>query len=53
MPHGGKYNNFPLRVDEWTLAEHLAPLKVRTALVGKTHMKPDLAGMARPSIDPI
>ena len=53
MSHGGNYNNFPLRVDEWTLADHLAPLEVRTALVGKTHMKPDLAGMARLGIDPV
>ena len=36
MSHGGNYTNFPLRVDEWTLADHMAPLEVRTALVGKT-----------------
>lgn len=52
MSHGGNYNNFPLRVDEQTIGDYLAPLGVRTALVGKTHMKADLAGMQRLGIDP-
>ena len=52
MSHGGNYNNFPLRVDELTIADYLAPLGVRTALVGKTHMKPNLAEMRRLGIDP-
>lgn len=50
--HGGNYNNFPLRVDEWCLGDYLKPLGVKTALVGKTHMKPDLEGMSRLGIDP-
>lgn len=52
ISHGANYNNFPLRVDEWTLGDYLAPLGVRTALVGKTHMKPDLEGMNRLGVDP-
>ena len=50
--HGSTWNNFPLRVGEMTLGDHLAPLGVRTALVGKTHMAADRAGMARLGIDP-
>ena len=50
--HGSSWNNFPLRVGEMTLGDHLAPLGVRTALVGKTHMAADRAGMARLGIDP-
>ncbi|KAA3629897.1 MAG: phosphonate monoester hydrolase [Proteobacteria bacterium] len=52
VSHGANYNNFPLRVDEWTLADYLEPLGVRTALAGKTHMNPDVAGMERLGIDP-
>ena len=37
--HGAAWNNFPLKVGEMTLGDHLRPLGVRTALVGKTHMK--------------
>ena len=50
--HGSTWNNFPLRVGEMTLGDHLAPLGVRTVLVGKTHMAADRAGMARLGIDP-
>ena len=50
--HGAAWNNFPLKVGEMTLGDHLRPLGVRTALVGKTHMKADLEGMARLGIDP-
>jgi arylsulfatase A-like enzyme len=50
--HGATWNGFPLRVGEPTLGDHLRPLGVRTALVGKTHMTPDLEGMARLGIDP-
>jgi arylsulfatase A-like enzyme len=50
--HGATCNSVPLRVDEWTLGDHLRPLGLRTLLVGKTHMKADLEGLARLGIDP-
>ncbi len=50
--HGANWNAFPLRVGEPTLGDHLAALGMRTALVGKTHMAADLAGMKRLGIDP-
>ncbi len=49
--HGATYNNFPLRVDELTLGDYLRPLGLRTALVGKTHMVIDRAGLARLGVD--
>ncbi len=45
--HGAQYNQYPLRVDERTIGDYLRPLGYRVALVGKTHMRPDLEGMAR------
>ena len=50
--HGSTWNNFPLRVGEMTLGDHLAPLGVRTALCGKTHMAADIEGMRRLGLDP-
>jgi len=50
--HGSTWNNFPLRVGEMTLGDHLAPLGVRTALCGKSHMAADIEGMRRLGIDP-
>jgi len=50
--HGSNWNRFPLRIGEPTLGDALAPLGVRTALVGKTHMAADSQGMARLGIDP-
>ncbi len=50
--HGANWNGFPLRVGEPTLGTHLAPLGVRTVLVGKTHMAADAEGLARLGIDP-
>jgi len=50
--HGAAWNNFPLKVGELTLGDHLRPLGLRTALVGKTHMAADVEGMARLGIDP-
>ena len=49
--HGASWNFVPLRVGEQTLGDHLRPLGIRTALVGKTHMRADFAGMARLGID--
>jgi arylsulfatase A-like enzyme len=45
--HGAHYNNYPLRVDELTLGDHLHECDMETVLIGKTHMKPDLASLAR------
>ena len=50
--HGSTWNGFPLRVGEPTLGDHLRPLGVRPALVGKTHMTPDLKGMEWLGISP-
>ena len=50
--HGATYNNFPLRPDEVTLGDYLRPLGLRTAVVGKTHMQANPAGMRRLGIDP-
>ena len=50
--HGATWNNVPLDVGERTLGDYLRPLGVRTALVGKTHMAADEAGLARLGIDP-
>jgi arylsulfatase A-like enzyme len=50
--HGATWNGFPLRVGEPTLGDHLRRLGVRTAIVGKTHMTPDLKGMEWLGIDP-
>jgi len=49
--HGSTWNGIPLKVGEMTLGDHLRPLGVRTALVGKTHMKADTEGMKRLGID--
>ncbi len=52
ITHGATYNNFPLRIDEWTIGDYLRPQGYRTVLVGKTHFKPDQDSMARLGIDP-
>lgn len=45
--HGSTYNGVPLRIGEMTVGDHLRELGLRTALVGKTHMTEDRAGMTR------
>lgn len=45
--HGSTWNGIPLRIGEPTLGDHLREAGMRAALVGKTHMVPDRAGMAR------
>ena len=50
--HGSNWNQYPLRVGEPTLGEHLEALGVHPVLVGKTHMRADTAGIARLGIDP-
>lgn len=50
--HGASQNGIPLRVGEPTLGDHLARTGTRAVLIGKTHMRPDMEGMARLNIDP-
>ena len=45
--HGATWNGVPLPIGELTLGDYLRPLGVRTAVVGKTHMRPDAEGMER------
>ena len=45
--HGAQWNGFPLRVGEQTLGDHLREAGMDCWLIGKTHMKADLKGMAR------
>ena len=50
--HGAHYNNIPLRIDEWTIGDHLRPQGYRVGLVGKTHMRANVADLKRLGIDP-
>jgi arylsulfatase A-like enzyme len=43
--HGAAWNNFPLKVGEQTLGDHLRKLGMQCWLIGKTHMKVDEEGM--------
>jgi len=45
--HGAAWNDFPLRVGEWTMGDHLRKAGMGCYLVGKTHMRVDAEGMAR------
>lgn len=50
--HGATWNGFPLPIGEQTLGDHLRAVGVTASLIGKTHMAPDLDGMARLGIAP-
>ncbi|MCF8512606.1 MAG: sulfatase-like hydrolase/transferase [Rhodobacteraceae bacterium] len=50
--HGAAWNNFPLKVGEMTMGDHLRKLGVDSWLVGKTHMSVDAEGMARLGLAP-
>ena len=50
--HGATWNGWANRVDELTLADHMADTGVDTYLMGKTHMRPDTMGMQRLAVDP-
>jgi arylsulfatase A-like enzyme len=50
--HGAQFNNYPLRVGEVTLGDHLRANGMDCWLIGKTHMKADAAGMARLGLSP-
>lgn len=45
--HGAAWNNYPLKVGEMTLGDHLREAGMDAFLVGKTHMKADEKGMDR------
>jgi arylsulfatase A-like enzyme len=47
ITHGATWNRVPLSVGELTLGEMLRGCGVSLALAGKTHVMPDLAGLAR------
>jgi len=50
--HGAQWNNFPLRVGEHTLGDHLRRAGMECWLLGKTHMKADAEGMVRLGLSP-
>ncbi len=45
--HGAAWNNFPLKVGEQTLGDHLRKIGMDSWLIGKTHMMVDDDGMNR------
>ncbi len=49
--HGSAWNFVPLSVGQKTLGDHLRPHGVRCAVVGKTHVEPDVEGARRLGID--
>jgi len=50
--HGASWNFVPLKAGEMTIGDHLRPQGVKTVLIGKTHMRADIAGMVRLGIEP-
>ncbi|SLN76557.1 sulfatase-like hydrolase/transferase [Oceanibacterium hippocampi] len=50
--HGAQRNNFPLKVGELTLGDHLREVGMDAFLVGKTHMEADAKGLERLGIAP-
>lgn len=49
--HGAQWNGHPLKVGELTLGDHLRDAGMGCWLIGKTHMAPDVKGMARFGLD--
>lgn len=50
--HGAQRNNYPLKVGERTLGDHLRDGGADAFLIGKTHMEADAEGMARLGLQP-
>ncbi len=50
--HGAGSNFAPLRVGEHNIGDHLAPLGVKSVLVGKSHVMADQEGMTRLGVEP-
>ena len=49
--HGATWNRVPLSLAEWTLGDYLREAELQLALIGKTHVMPDRAGIARLDLD--
>jgi arylsulfatase A-like enzyme len=49
--HGSVWNFVPLSVGQKTLGDHVRPHGVRCAVVGKTHVEPDVEGANRLGLD--
>jgi arylsulfatase A-like enzyme len=49
--HGATWNRVPLSVAELTLGDYLRAAGLTLALIGKTHVMPDRAGLARFALD--
>ena len=45
--HGSTWNQVPLPIGELTIGDYLRKSGIRTCVVGKTHMRPDLDSMER------
>ena len=45
--HGSTWNQIPLPIGELTIGDYLRQSGIRTGVVGKTHMRPDIDGMNR------
>ena len=45
--HGSTWNQIPLPIGELTIGDYLGHSGIRTGVVGKTHMRPDIDGMSR------
>ncbi len=50
--HGASWNGIPLKVGEITMGDHLRKAGMDCYLVGKTHMRADVEGMARLGLEP-
>ena len=50
--HGVTWNFLPLPVGELTMSDYLTPFGMRTAVVGKTHMRADEDGLNRLDVHP-
>ncbi|MHA6264893.1 sulfatase-like hydrolase/transferase [Arenibacterium sp. CAU 1754] len=50
--HGASWNGIPLKVGEMTMGDHLRNSGMDCYLVGKTHMRADVEGMARLGLAP-
>ena len=45
--HGSTWNQIPLPIGELTIGDYMRQSGIRTGVVGKTHMRPDIDGMNR------
>lgn len=52
ISHGATWNGVPLSVGQLNIGDYLRPAGLRCAIVGKTHMAADGAGLARLGVDP-